>query len=142
MKEVSMGTRKRRYLVTVAVLIMLAFAAWAEKPSCPWIDIRSALQERELAPRSTLLTGTFIQRSKSNTYVISFPEPNECVTLKNIQAESRVEALYRGISEGGFTIKHSRGALTVWTAEEWEEAARTLPDDFRKAYEARCKGAR
>lgn len=61
------------------------------------------------------------QPSRSSQYFISFPTPNDCY-IGPIEASSRSQALYRGISKGGFTLKPSKAGLTVWTFEEWQES--------------------
>lgn len=89
-------------------------------------------QDRALAPRSSLLTGEADKPSASGVYVISFPPPNDCVSLGEIRARSRSEALYRRISEGGFTLKPGRGGLTVWTIEEWNDFEKEGPEFVRE----------
>lgn len=86
----------KNLLLMVATLAMLLFPAMAQKKKSPLSD--------------------------SRIYVITFPPPNECVILKDIEADSRTEALYIAVSHGGFTLKPGHGGLTVWTAEEWNEA--------------------
>lgn len=95
-------------------------------------------QDRSLAPRGSLLTGSADEPSARGIYVITFPPPNECVDLGKIRASSRVEALYIAVSKGGFSLKPSNHSLSVWTIEEWDDFAKEAPD-FLKEQEEHCK---
>jgi hypothetical protein len=81
-----------------------------------------------LAPRSARLTGSAYRGSKKGLYVITFPSPNECVTLGHVRAGSRATALYKAFSKGGFSLQELDSALTVWTAEEWDDFVKSAPD--------------
>lgn len=106
------------------------------------IAISCGAQDRSLAPRSTLLTGTAEQPSASGEYVVTFPAPNECVEL-HVRSTSRTSALYTAVSRGGFSLLPGRGGLTVWTSEEWGEAEREFKnEDWAKAAKARCAAAK
>jgi hypothetical protein len=92
----------------------------------------------KLAPRSLLLSGGDVD-SPSGKYLIDFPPPNECVQLGPIRANSRSFALYRAISQGGFTLKPASGGLTVWTIEEWNALAKgKWYAEFKKVHDAKC----
>lgn len=91
-------------------------------------------QNSELGPRSMAR----LESSASGEYLISFPPPNECVSLGKITASSREQALYRAVSKGGFTLKPGRGGLTVWTVEEWNDLDKEHPE-FAKELEKHCR---
>lgn len=99
----------------------------------------SAVGQRELAPRGAMLTGTADYDSARGLYVITLPPPNECVDFPPIRANSRGDALYRVMSAGGFTLKHSDAGLTVWTIEEWEKAKKELSPTFWLQMAEHCK---
>jgi hypothetical protein len=117
--------------VMVVLLASLALAQDSDKALRDSIDVR-------VGPRSLLLRGGDVD-SPSGQYMIEFPFPNECVILGPIKAQSRSFALYRAMSRGGFKLKPSQAAITVWTVEEWndDEASSWWPQ-YSKAHAKRC----
>src|ERR1700691_5427289 len=102
-------------LCVVSVVVASIIGACAQQSDTA---LRKSIDVK-LAPRSLLLTGGDVD-SKTGSYIIEFPSPNDCVILGPVKAQSRSFALYRAVSEGGFTLKPGDGGLTVWTIEEWE----------------------
>ncbi len=101
-------------------------------------ELRESI-DAQLGPRSLLLSGGDVD-SPSSRYIIEFTSPNECVQLGPIKAKSRSFALYRAVSQGGFSLKRGDGGLTVWTIEEWE-GLKQKPwyPEFAEAHAKRCK---
>jgi hypothetical protein len=130
------GETMTKYLA----LILLAGIQLANAQSTPTTDETTLRQsiDVKLAPRSLLLSGGDVD-SPSGKYLIDFPPPNECVQLGPIEASSRSFALYRAISQGGFTLKPASGGLTVWTIEEWNALTKgKWYAEFKKAHDAKC----
>ena len=70
--------------------------------------------------------------------MVTFPSPNECLTLGPITANSRVQALYLAMSKGGFSLKLSEGGISVWTLEEWNNFTESNPA-FVKQMKEHCE---
>ncbi len=112
-------------------VLLLFFCILAETQAA-----RKLSSDEQLAPRAALLEGTAADTSPSGKYVITFPQPNECVVLR-ASGDSRFEALYRAVSLGGFSLKPGNGGLTVWTAEEMDAFEKSDPG-FVKAQNEHC----
>jgi hypothetical protein len=119
---------------TLIILLMLnSFTLLAQ-----WTP--DEVNEIHVATRAGLLTGTAYAGSASGWYIVTFPSPNECVVFAPVRAASRMDALYRTFTKGGFTLKPSDASLTVWTIEEWNDFKKKSPEFF-KQFEEHCKGA-
>jgi hypothetical protein len=117
-----------KYLGAVLVLLAGTFALAQSDET-----LRQSA-DAQMAPRALLLTGGPLD-SDRGLYVIEFPFPNECLSLPPIPASSRPMALYRAVSQGGFSLLPSKAGLTVWTIEEWESFVKENPKfvaEFKK----------
>jgi hypothetical protein len=127
---------KRDYKLGTCIAIMslslIAAVGRAQSAAAPTFDM-------QIAPRSSMLTGTAKQGSESGLYVITLPPPNECLIVKPIAASSRSAALYHWVSSGGFSLLPSTAGLTVWTIEEYKEATATLGRQWYVDKAKRCE---